>query len=165
MTLAPIFLRASGLGGSDDRRDRRCGQMVQRELIQTREVDIDPTDAHVYSGKARFCCETLQFLFGGGLPRSAKPDGGFVADKSSERFTDGAVVKPDAIPDAERETAAMTEHAAHLPQRERLIGKELQSLLAENHVKAWHPAMEDRARCARAIRSVRQPVPGAIARR
>lgn len=37
------------LGGGDQRRNRRCGQMVQRELIQPREVDIAPTDTHVYS--------------------------------------------------------------------------------------------------------------------
>jgi hypothetical protein len=59
------------------------------------------------------------------LPRSAKADGGFVAHESSERFTDGTIIKPGAVPHAERETAAMVEHAPHLLQRDRFIWKEL----------------------------------------
>ena len=65
--------------------------------------------------------------------------GGFVADKSRERLADRAVVKPDTVPDAEREAAAVSEHAAHLPHGTRLIGKKLQSLLAENRVHGGVP--------------------------
>ena len=123
--------------GSDDGCDRCRCQVVQRELIQTREVDIHPIDVHCYLGKARFSCETFQFLSGRCLPRCAKADGCFVAHKSNERFTDGAVIESDVIPHAECETAATTEHASHLPQRERFVRKELKSLLAKNHVKAF----------------------------
>ena len=31
---------------SDDWRDWLCGQMVEREYIQTGQVDIDPAEAH-----------------------------------------------------------------------------------------------------------------------
>ena len=58
----------------------RC-QVVQRELIQTREVDIHPIDVHCYLGKARFSCETFQFLSGRCLPRCAKATAVFVAHK------------------------------------------------------------------------------------
>jgi hypothetical protein len=81
-------------------------------------------------------CETLQVLLGWDLPGRAKLRPGFVADKSSERFAYRSVVEPRTIPDAKRETSAVDEHAAHLPQRDQLVGKELQSLLAENHVEA-----------------------------
>ncbi len=37
-----------GICGSHEWCNRRCGQMVKRELIQPREVHIDPTDAHVH---------------------------------------------------------------------------------------------------------------------
>src|SRR5947208_1036895 len=99
--------------------------MVQRELIQTGQVDIDPPDAHLHVGKASFHREALQFPCGRNLPRGAKADGGGVACESSERVTDGAVVKPGVDPDAERETAATVEHAAHLPHCDCFIRKEL----------------------------------------
>src|SRR5258707_15690230 len=100
-------------------------------------MDIDPADAHLDAGKARFRCKMLQVLSGGGLaPAGEELDGGFVADVPGECFTNGTIVEPGAVPYAERETAAMLEHAAHLPQRERLVGKELQPLLTENRVEA-----------------------------
>ena len=40
--------------GGDDWSDWRCGQVVQCEFIQTREVRVDATDAHVDSRKACF---------------------------------------------------------------------------------------------------------------
>src|SRR5438445_5714645 len=100
-------------------------------------MDIDPADAHLDAGKARSRCKMLQFLSGGGLaPAGEELDGGFVADVPGECFTNGTVVEAGAVPYAERETAAMLEHATHVPQRERLVGKELQPLLAENRVEA-----------------------------
>src|SRR5882724_11083525 len=72
------------LGGGDKRCKRRRGQMVQREFIEPREMHVDPTDAHVHRGKARFRCETLQLLFARDLSRGAKLQGSRVADKSSE---------------------------------------------------------------------------------
>ena len=77
----------------------------------------------------------MQLLSRGGLPRSAKADGGFVSDELSESLTNGTVVKPGIGPHAECEAAAMLEHAVHLHQCGRLIWKKLQSLLTENHVK------------------------------
>src|SRR5262245_9216799 len=124
----------SGCGGEEGCDRRRC-QVVQRELIQTRKVDIDPFDAHCDLGKARFSCEMLQLLPSRCLPRRAKAVGRFVAHKPGERFSDGAIVEPDVIPHAECETAATAEHAPHLPQCERFVRKELQSLLAEDRVK------------------------------
>src|SRR6185503_16358050 len=93
--------------------------MAQHELIQSGQMHIDPADAHLHAGKAGFRCNTLQFLSGGGLaPAREELGGGFVADESSECFANGTVVEADAVPDAEREPAAMVEHAAHLPQRQ-----------------------------------------------
>src|SRR5260370_8304625 len=46
------------------------------------------------------------------------------------------MISADALPHTERKTAAVVEHAAHLPQRERLVGKELESLLTQNHIEA-----------------------------
>ena len=46
------------------------------------------------------------------------------------------MISADALPYAERETAAAVKHAAHFPQRARFIGKELQALLTEDHVEA-----------------------------
>ena len=71
----------------------------------------------------------------GGLPRSAKAIGGLLVDISSKRCTHGTIVKPDAIPDAERELATRAEHAPHLPKGKQFIRKKLQSLLTENYVK------------------------------
>jgi len=122
---------------SDDGCKWRCAQMAQRELIQMGQMDIDPADAHLDAGKARSRCKMLQFLSGGGLaPAGEELDGGFVADVPGECFTNGTALAARAVPYAERETAAMLEHATHVPQRERLVGKELQPLLAENRVEA-----------------------------
>src|SRR5947208_8117571 len=111
--------------------------MAQRELIQMGQMDIGPADARLDAGKARFRCKMVQFLSGGGLaPAGEELDGGFVADVASECFTNSTVVEPEAVPYAERKTTAMLEHATHLPQRERLVGKELQPLLTENRVEA-----------------------------
>ena len=46
------------------------------------------------------------------------------------------MISADALPHTERKTAAMVEHAARLLQRERLVGKELESLLTQNHIEA-----------------------------
>ena len=69
------------------------------------------------------------------LSRRAKLRGDRVTDTSIEYFADGAVVRPDPCPDAERQAAARFEYAAHLPQRDQPVGKKLEPLLAENHVE------------------------------
>src|ERR1700730_7565317 len=65
------------------------------------------------------------------------------------------MISADAFPHTERKTAAVVKHPAHLPQRERLVGKELESLLTQNHIEAriLHPQVERAAlepfdRCA-----------------
>ena len=52
------------------------------------------------------------------------------------RLPQRTVVNHGAIPHAEREAATMDEHAAHLLHCQRLIGKKLQPMLTEDHVKA-----------------------------
>src|ERR1700730_10834146 len=110
--------------------------MMQYELIQMGQVEIQPTDANLDVGKARVYCKALQFVFGWDLSRGAKLHGCRIADVSRERFADGAVVGTNPDPHAERQTASMNEHSAHLPQRHQLVGKELEALLAQNCVKA-----------------------------
>jgi hypothetical protein len=46
--------------------------MLQRELSNARQVDIDPIDAHLHTGKASFRREALQVLFGRDVPRRAR---------------------------------------------------------------------------------------------
>jgi hypothetical protein len=76
----------------------------------------------------------LQLLSGGRLPGSAKAVGNFDAHQSSKRFTHGTMVRPDAVPDAEHETTTMIEYAAHFPQGDQFVRKELQSLLTDSPV-------------------------------
>src|SRR5437870_1476804 len=114
-----------GIRGSDERRDRRCSQMVQCEFIEMGQMDIDPNNAHVHSRQTRFDCETLQFIFAGDLPRGGKLLGSCIAHESSQRFSDGTMVEPDAVPHAECETAAPDEHATDLLQRDGFVWKEL----------------------------------------
>src|SRR5439155_26195199 len=104
--------------------------------IQTRQVEIEPTDANSDIHKPCVCCKVLQFIFVRDLPRGTKFHGGRVAKAMRERFADCAVVWTDSDPDAERQTSATDEHAAHLPKRQRLVGKELKSLLTENRIEA-----------------------------
>jgi hypothetical protein len=44
------------------------------------------------------------------------------------------MVRPDAVPDAEHETTTMIEYAAHFPQGDQFVRKELQSLLTDSPV-------------------------------
>src|SRR5437762_7853305 len=132
---ANLFARLR-IRGSDEWRDRCSGQMIEDETVQARQVNVEPIDASLHVGKTGFCCETLQLALGRNLSGSAKLRRGCIANESSERFADRGVVEPRTIPDAERETSAVDQHAAHLPQRDQLVGKELQSLLTENCVEA-----------------------------
>src|SRR5262249_2466888 len=129
--LARLRRRASEVVG-----DRRSGQMLQREFIDARQVDIEAMDAHLHVGKARLRCETLQVLFGRDLSRRAEAGGGFSRYEWGERSAGRWVKGAAASPSADRQTAAVAKHAAHLPQRERLVGKELQTLLTQNDVEA-----------------------------
>ena len=138
--------------------------LQEREHVQPREVHIDPADAHVHSAKARFRGKALQLLSGRDLSRGAKLQGGCVADQSSERFADRAVVKPDAIPDAKRKAAAASEHTPHLPQCKCLVGKELQPLLTENHIHAAVPKRKIERACVRSTLWLGQPASATIAR-
>src|SRR5262245_63194137 len=110
--------------------------MIQYELIQTGQVNIKPSDVNLHVGKARVRCKAVELIPGRHLPRGAKLRGGGVADEPSEHVADGNVVRTDAGPHTECQTAAMIEHAAHLPKRYQVIGKELQSLLTKNRVEA-----------------------------
>src|SRR5262249_51611407 len=139
--------------------------MVQREFTETRQVDIDFMEAHFHIGKSRLGCEALQVLFGWDLSRRAEADGGFGRYELSERVADGMMISADALPYTERKTAAAVERAAHLPQRERLVGKELESLLTQNHIEARilqsqveRAALEPFDRCAdRSRKRARDP--------
>jgi hypothetical protein len=110
--------------------------MIEDETVQTRQVNIEPIDANLHVGKTGFCCETPQLVLGWHLSGRAKLRRGCIANESSERFADCSVVESRTIPDAERETSTVDEHAPHLPQRDQFVGKELQSLLTENRVEA-----------------------------
>ena len=122
-------------------------------------------EAHFHIGKSRLRCEALQVLFGWDLSRRAEADGGFGRYEPSERVADGMMISADALPHTERKTAAVVEHAAHLPQRERLVGKELESLLTQNHIEARilqpqveRAALEPFDRCAdRSRKRARNP--------
>src|SRR5262245_9529419 len=110
--------------------------MVQREFINARQVNIDAMEAHLHLRKTRLRCKELQLRLARDLSRRAEAAGGFARYESSESRADGFMICADAIPHAEREAAPMVEHATHLAQREQLVGKELKSLLTQNHVKA-----------------------------
>src|SRR5436305_905171 len=112
-----------------------CGQMMQYEVIQPRQADIDAADAHPHVAESRLDRQALQLLFGRDFARGHETGGCFVADQASECFADGAVVEPCAVPDAERNPTVTDEHPTHFSQRQRLVGKELQPLLAEHHVE------------------------------
>jgi hypothetical protein len=99
--------------------------MVEREFIQRRQADIHPTDANIHRCKTRLRREMPQFFCGGSLARRAKAIGSFGSHEASKRFTHSAVVRPNAAPDTERETATMVEHATHFPQRGQLVRKKL----------------------------------------
>src|SRR6266487_1746522 len=121
---------------SDGLRDGASGQMLQRELSNARQVDIDPINAHLHIGKPCFRREALQVLFGRDLPRRAEARTSLGRYELSKRVAGGLMISADALPYAERETAAAVEHAAHFPQRARFIGKELQALLTQNCFEA-----------------------------
>ena len=111
--------------------------MINCELINMRQMDVYPTDAHLHIGKPRFRRETRQFALRGGLaPARVKSVGCFFAHEAREHSTDSPVVRPEAVPNTKRETPAANEHASHLAERQCFIGKELEPLLAEDCVKA-----------------------------
>src|SRR6476619_4734265 len=119
MTLAPTFSRAAGsvaaISGASGVADKwsnvNLSSRGRRTLIRLTRTSTAEKPASV----ARRCSSSLV-----GTCRGAKLQGSCVADKSSERFADRAVVKPDTVPDAEREAAATGEHTAHLPHCKRL---------------------------------------------
>src|SRR5262249_37141255 len=125
-----------GSRGGEVLGDWRSGQMLQREFIDTRQVDIEGMHAHFHVGKAGLRCEALQVLFGRDLSRCAEANGGVGRYRPREGGTDGSVIGSHTRPHAQRKTAAVGKHAAHLPQRERFVGKELEALLTKNHVEA-----------------------------
>src|SRR5262249_62306824 len=132
----PNLLALFRTRGSDQWRDRRSGQMIDDETVQRRQVNGEPTGPTLHVGKPSFCCETPQFVPARDLPGRAKLRRGCIADEPDERFADRSIVESYTVPDAERETSTVVEHAAHLPQRDQLVGKELQSLLTQNHIEA-----------------------------
>ena len=52
-----LFARFA-LRGGDKRRNWCSGQMMQDKSLQARQVNVDPTDANLHVGKARFGCKT-----------------------------------------------------------------------------------------------------------
>src|SRR5215470_18181647 len=156
MTLAASFSPRLRRRASEAVCDRRSGQMVQREFIETRQVDIDFMETHFHVGKPRLRCEALQVLFGWVLPRRAEADGGFGRYEASERVADGFMICPGALPHAERKTAADgrargASPAVRAPCRER-TGVPADT---EPH-RSSHPPTAGRTHCARAIPSVRR---------
>ena len=53
------FLPYLGIDGRDYWRSRRSGQMIQYELLQSREVNVQPSDANLHIGECRLRCKPL----------------------------------------------------------------------------------------------------------
>src|SRR5262245_28888973 len=119
--LLQLFTDARGefgarVGGcrSEGRCDGGSGQMLQREFVHMRQVDIDPIDAQLHVGKAGLRCKPLKVGSARTLPRRAKTGCGFRGYEASKRIADGAMISADTVPYAEREAATAVEHAPHL---------------------------------------------------
>lgn len=92
---------------SDDLRDRRSGEMLQREFSDVRHVDIESIHSHLHVAKTRLRREALQVLFGWDLPRRAEADGRVGRDGLLEGGDDGSMIGPHTRPHAQRKTAAL----------------------------------------------------------
>jgi len=53
-------LARAGIRGRNSRRDRRCRKVVQHEFVQAGQMDLDPADTDLDSGKSCFCLTALR---------------------------------------------------------------------------------------------------------
>src|SRR5262245_35870388 len=99
-------------------------------------MNLQPRDPNADIAKPGVDEEALQFFPVGHFSRRAEARGSLAVEELVERLAYCAVIDARAVPDAQREPAAGSEHSVHLAQRKLLVRKELQALLAEHHVEA-----------------------------